>query len=63
METAITMLNSFGIKLTKARLEIRIHIECPVEVTSDALEVPQRTPRAMESEVSNSCDQLKLRLL
>ena len=53
----------FGIKRTQSRTKIRIDIECPVKVTSNALEVPQRTPHAMECKVSNSCDELELGLV
>ena len=51
------------IQCTQFRTKERVHIECPAEVTSNALKVPQRIPCAMESEVSNSCDQLEPRLI
>ena len=41
---------------------IGVHVESPVEVTSDALEVLHRTSRAMQSKLSNGWDELELGL-
>ena len=57
------LASCLGIQRTQCRMQDRVHIECPVEVTSYALKIPQRTPRAMESKVPNSCDQLEPRLV
>ena len=40
----------------------KVHIKCPVEVASNALEIPQIVSRAMQSKVLNSHDELELGL-